>query len=130
MVQLAQPPGKLVLVVDDDQSVRELVVRALKGKGYQTIEARDGITAAELLGTATRTPDLLICDVMMPTIDGFSLARMVKASPALRSVPIIFLTAKADAEDVVRGIRMGARHYVQKPFSVKDLLDKVEKTVR
>ena len=129
-MQLAQPPGKLVLVVDDDQSVRELVVRALRTKGYETIEAKDGLTAAELLGKLDRTPDLLICDVMMPTIDGFSLARMVKTSAALRSVPIIFLTAKADAEDVVRGIKMGARHYVQKPFSVKDLLDKVDKTVR
>ena len=129
-MQLAQPPRKLVLVVDDDQSVRELVLRALQGKGYETIEAKDGLSAAELLGKMPRTPDLLICDVMMPTIDGFSLARMVKTSPSLRSVPIIFLTAKADAEDVVRGITLGARHYVQKPFSVKDLLDKVEKTVR
>jgi DNA-binding response OmpR family regulator len=130
VVQLAQPPRKLVLVVDDDQSVRELVVRALQGKGYETLEAKDGITAAELLGKMTRTPDLLICDVMMPTIDGFSLARLVKTSANLRTVPIIFLTAKAAAEDVVRGIKLGARHYVQKPFSVKDLLDKVEKTVR
>ena len=129
-MQLAQPPRKLVLVVDDDQSVRELVVRALRGKGYETVEAKDGLSAAELLGEMSRTPDLLICDVMMPTIDGFSLARMVKTSTALRTVPIIFLTAKADAEDVVRGIKLGARHYVQKPFSVKDLLDKVEKTIR
>jgi DNA-binding response OmpR family regulator len=130
VVQLAQPPRKLVLVVDDEQSVRELVVRALQSKGYETLEAKDGLTAAELLGKATRTPDLLICDVMMPTIDGFSLARLVKTTANLRSVPIIFLTAKAEAEDVVRGITLGARHYVQKPFSVKDLLDKVEKTVR
>jgi DNA-binding response OmpR family regulator len=129
-VQLAQPPRKLVFVVDDDPSVRELVIRALQSKGSETVEAKDGLSAAELLGKMSRTPDLLICDVMMPTIDGFSLARIVKTNAALRSVPIIFLTAKADAEDVVRGIRMGARHYVQKPFSVKDLLDKVEKTVR
>jgi DNA-binding response OmpR family regulator len=130
VVQLAQTPRKLVLVVDDDQSVRELVVRALQGRGYDTLEAKDGIAAAELFGTMTRSPDLLICDVMMPTIDGFSLARLVKTSSSLRSVPIIFLTAKADAEDVVRGITLGARHYVQKPFSVKDLLDKVDKTIR
>jgi DNA-binding response OmpR family regulator len=130
VVQLAQPSRKLVLVVDDDPSVRELVVRALRGKGYDAIEAKDGITAAELLGSMTRLPDLLICDVMMPTIDGFSLARLVKTNAHLRSVPIIFLTARADADDVVRGITLGARHYVQKPFSVKDLLDKVEKTVR
>jgi CheY-like chemotaxis protein len=128
--QPKEPARKLVLVVDDDASARTLVVKALAAKGYDTLEARDGLSAAELLGQLTRTPDLLICDVMMPTIDGFSLARMVKTSAALRSVPIIFLTARAAAHDVVQGIQLGARHYVQKPFSVKDLLDKVEKTIR
>ncbi len=130
VVQPAQPPRKLVLVVDDDESVRSLVVRALHSKGYETLEAPDGISAAEMLGKVERSPDLLICDVMMPTIDGFSLARMIKGSAAFRTVPIIFLTARTAAHDVVRGIKLGAKHYVQKPFSVKDLLDKVEKTIR
>jgi DNA-binding response OmpR family regulator len=123
-------PRKRVLVVDDDSSVRTLVVRALQSKAYETIEASDGISAAELLGRAERLPDLLICDVMMPTIDGFSLARLIKTNAKLRMLPIIFLTAKTGAPDVVQGISLGARHYVQKPFSVKDLLDKVEKTIR
>jgi DNA-binding response OmpR family regulator len=125
-----QPPRKLVLVVDDDAAVRTLVARALQSKGYDTVEAPDGISAAELLGKTERLPDLLICDVMMPTIDGFSLARLIKTHARLRTLPIIFLTAKTAAPDVVQGINLGARHYVQKPFSVKDLLDKVEKTVR
>jgi two-component system OmpR family response regulator len=128
--QLRQLVKKLVLVVDDDDSVRTLIVRALAARGYDTLEACDGLSAAEMLGRMARSPDLLICDVMMPTVDGFSLARLVKTSPALRSVPIIFLTAKTAAQDVVQGIKLGARHYVQKPFSVKDLLDKVEKTIR
>jgi DNA-binding response OmpR family regulator len=130
MMPLKQPPRKLVFVVDDDTSVRTLVVRALQGKGYDTIEATDGISAAELLGRSERLPDLLICDVMMPTIDGFSLARLIKTDARLRTLPIIFLTAKTAANDVVQGIRLGARHYMQKPFSVKELLDKVEKTIR
>lgn len=129
-MELAQPQRKLVLVVDDDDSVRTLVAKALNGKGYETLEACDGISAAEMLGRLERSPDLIISDVMMPTIDGFSFARMVKMSTAFRAVPIIFLTAKTGAEDVVRGIKLGAKHYVQKPFSVKDLLDKVEKTIR
>jgi DNA-binding response OmpR family regulator len=128
--QLKGPARKLVLVVDDDASVRALVVKALEAKGYDTIQAPDGLAAAEMLGQTARSPDLLICDVMMPTIDGFSLARMVKTSAALRTVPIIFLTARAAPNDVVQGIKLGARHYIQKPFSVKDLLDKVEKTIR
>jgi DNA-binding response OmpR family regulator len=128
-MQLKAEQKKLVLVVDDDSSVRTLVTKALHTRGYETAEAADGLAAAEMLGQLPRSPDLLICDVMMPTIDGFSLARMIKANAALRIVPIIFLTAKTAANDVVQGIKLGAKHYVQKPFSVKDLLDKVEKIV-
>ncbi len=92
-------------------------------------EAADGLQASELLGRMT-APDLLICDVMMPTIDGFSLAKLVRSRPELKAIPIIFLTAKTSPLDVVQGIKLGARHYIQKPFSIKDLLDKVEKTLR
>jgi DNA-binding response OmpR family regulator len=121
---------KLVLVVDDDASVRVLVSKALQAKGYEVKEASDGLAASEALGAMTRPPDLMICDVMMPTIDGFSLARLVKQHAELRAMPIIFLTAKSQPSDVVQGIQLGARHYIQKPFSIKDLLDKVEKTIR
>jgi DNA-binding response OmpR family regulator len=126
----AASPKKLVLVVEDEESVRTLVVKALLAKGYDVQQASDGLAASELLGQMKRVPDLLICDVMMPTIDGYSLVRLIKAHKELSSIPIIFLTAKTDAADVVQGIKLGARHYVQKPFSVKDLLDKVEKTIR
>jgi DNA-binding response OmpR family regulator len=121
---------KLVLVVDDDAAVRTLVCKALQAKGYDVKEAADGLAASEALGTMPRTPDLLICDVMMPTIDGFSLARLIKQHAELRTMPIIFLTARTQPGDLVHGIQLGARHYIQKPFSIKDLLDKVEKTVR
>jgi DNA-binding response OmpR family regulator len=122
--------AKTVLVVEDDADVRGLIVKALKAKGYGVVEATDGLKASELLGQLTVAPDLLICDVMMPTVDGFTLAKLVRARKELRSIPIIFLTAKTSPEDVVLGIKLGARHYVQKPFSIKDLLDKVEKTLR
>ncbi|HEY3822589.1 MAG TPA: response regulator [Polyangiaceae bacterium] len=121
---------KLVLVVEDDASVRTLVSKALQAKGYEVQEAGDGMVASELLGRMTQTPDLMICDVMMPTIDGFSLARLVKAHKELRSIPIIFLTAKTQPADLKTGIALGARHYVQKPFSIVDLLDKVAKSIR
>jgi CheY-like chemotaxis protein len=121
---------KLVFVVDDDASVRMLVVRALQIKGYEVIEAEDGMKASEVLGNLKRLPDLMICDVMMPTIDGFSLARMVKSRPELKAIPIIFLTAKTQPKDLLQGMSLGARHYIQKPFQLQDLLDKVAKTVR
>jgi CheY-like chemotaxis protein len=126
----APPRRKVVLVVDDDAAVRTLVSKALKAKGYDVQEAADGMVASELLGRMTQVPDLMICDVMMPTIDGFSLARMVKGHKELRSIPIIFLTAKTQPADLMTGISLGARHYVQKPFSIVDLLDKVAKSIR
>jgi CheY-like chemotaxis protein len=121
---------KLVLVVDDDPSVRKLVTTALQSKGYDVEQAADGMAASELLGRMTQPPDLMICDVMMPTIDGFTLARMIKGHKELRSIPIIFLTAKTQPADLKTGIALGARHYVQKPFSIVDLLDKVAKSIR
>jgi DNA-binding response OmpR family regulator len=123
-------PRKLVLVVDDDSSLRVLVTKALEANGYAVTQASDGLAASELLGQATPLPDLLICDIMMPTIDGFSLARLIKGRAELRGIPIIFLTARAAAEDVVHGIKLGAKHYLQKPFKLKELIDKVDKLLR
>jgi DNA-binding response OmpR family regulator len=120
---------KTVLVVEDDAAIRALVVKALQSAGYAVEQAADGMAAAELLGTVPRAPDLLVCDVMMPTIDGFSLARLVKSRAELRTMPIIFLTGKAAPADVARGINIGARHYMAKPFSVKDLLERVRKLI-
>lgn len=124
---MPQPVKKLVLVVDDDQAIRDMVGKALQARGYEVLLAKDGLEGSEMLA---RKPDLLICDVMMPTFDGFTLAKLVKAHAELRAMPIIFLTAKAQPKDVATGIAAGARHYVTKPFSIKDLLDKVEKTIR
>jgi CRP/FNR family transcriptional regulator, cyclic AMP receptor protein len=127
---MAETPRKVVFVVEDDASVRALVVKALSSKGYDVIEAADGLKASEALGRMKRLPDLMICDVMMPTIDGFTLARMVKSHDELKGMPIIFLTAKNQPRDQATGISLGARHYIQKPFGLAELLDKVEKTVR
>jgi CheY-like chemotaxis protein len=123
-------PSKLVLVVDDDPSVRTLVSRALAAHGYAVEEAGNGLAASERLGGMGRVPDLLICDLMMPTIDGLTFARFVKKQPGLRNIPIIFLTARTEAESVVQAINLGVRHYVQKPFSLRDLLTKVERSLR
>jgi DNA-binding response OmpR family regulator len=120
---------KLVFVVDDDPAIRGLLVQALRAKGYDVQEAADGLAASEMLGRMPRVPDLLICDVMMPKFDGFSLARMLRSHTELRGMRLIFLTAKGHPGDVTNGIRLGATHYVQKPFSIVDLLDKVARTL-
>lgn len=121
---------KLVLVVEDDLSVSDLVAKALQAKGVEVHQAPDGLVASNMLGTLRRLPDLVICDVMMPTVDGFALARFMKSRTELRGIPIIFLTARTGSKDLIEGINLGARHFVQKPFKLKDLLDKVEKCLR
>jgi CheY-like chemotaxis protein len=119
---------RAVLVVEDDESVRALLVRAL-GIQYKVLEAADGLAALELLRKIP-APDVILCDVMMPRMNGYALARMLKADPVLKAIPIVFLTARGSAKDVVEGINAGARHYIAKPFSVKDVLEKVRKIVQ
>ena len=125
---MAAETKKVILVVEDDASVREMVVRALQ-RTYTVHAAPDGMVASQLLGTIP-TPSVMIFDVMMPRVDGFSLARLVKADERFKSVPLIFLTAKTMLGDVIEGISLGARHYVQKPFKLADLMDKVARTVK
>jgi DNA-binding response OmpR family regulator len=93
---------------------------------YKVLTARDGLVAAEMLGSSGRI-DLLVCDVMMPTIDGFSLVKMMRAQDALKGLPVLFLTAKANPQSVMQGLGLDAKHYMTKPFSVKELLEKVDK---
>lgn len=119
------PKKRLILVVEDDASVRELVAKAL-GTKYEVVTASDGLAASELIATID-VPDLLICDVMMPRVDGFRFVKLIKADPKFAQMDVIFLTAKGGASTLVQGIQLGARHFISKPFSVKDLLDKVGK---
>jgi CheY-like chemotaxis protein len=116
---------KAVLVVEDDPSVRQMIVRTLSPR-FTVHEAPDGLAASELLGRIP-PPDLIVCDVMMPKIDGYSLVRLIRSTPALKAIQVVFLTAKAEPQSVIQGIQLGAKHYLQKPFSVTDLLDKVTK---
>jgi CheY-like chemotaxis protein len=122
--------SKLVLVVDDDESVRAMLTKALGARGYRVEQAADGLAASEALGKLDQPPDLLICDIMMPTIDGFSLARLIRRRPELRAIPIIFVTAHTAPNTLLTGINLGARHYVQKPFKLKELIEKVDKLIQ
>jgi CheY-like chemotaxis protein len=111
--------GPTVLVIDDDTAIRELVVRTL-AKDHLVYQAVDGKTGLDVL-RALGSVDLVLCDIEMPKVDGLDLARAVKADPNLRSVPIVFLTARGTVGDHVTGMEAGARAYLTKPFSVKEL---------
>jgi DNA-binding response OmpR family regulator len=116
------------MVVEDDASIREMLLRSL-GLEYTVYEATDGEQALGLLPHIKPSPDLLILDVMMPKMDGLTLAGKLKAVRELKGVPIIFLTGRDSPKDVVQGINMGARHYLTKPFKIQELLAKVAKTL-
>jgi DNA-binding response OmpR family regulator len=113
----------VLVVVDDDPEIRAMLVHAL-GRMYTIYEAHDGQQAKDILDTIP-TPDGIVCDVMMPRLDGVELAKILRKDRVLQRVPILFLTAKGGAMDVVAGINAGARHYVTKPFKITEVLAKV-----
>ncbi|MGW7530012.1 response regulator transcription factor [Streptomyces sp. NPDC054783] len=110
--------------------MRELVASTLRLSGYEVTEAADAMTALGALAaeTGTRAPDLLILDVMMPGLDGFELLNILRHRGV--AVPVLFLTARGDVEDRVRGLRSGADDYVTKPFSVAEVTARVEALLR
>ena len=112
-----------ILVADDEEDVRELVTYRLTRSGYDVIGARDGLEALEL--ATQRAPDLMVLDVMMPKLDGYELTRRVRAEEALRSIPVILLTARSQETDVDRGFEVGADDYLRKPFNPDELVARV-----
>ena len=120
---------KRILVVEDDDAVRTLLARQLQSD-YDVHQAPDAQAALQTLKAMTRMPDLIICDVMMPGMTGVQFAKQLRGMPEYKSVPIIFLTARTGALDVIEGINAGARHYITKPFNMRDLLDKVAKAIK
>ena len=114
----------LVLVADDDPDILNLVTLRLERDGYEVVGAADGQGALEqALG---RAPDLALLDVSMPKLDGYEVAQRLRAHEPTREMPIIFLTARAQASDVARGLEAGASDYVTKPFSTADLRLRVQ----
>ncbi len=112
-----------ILLVEDEPVNIQAVSGILKDQGYQVSVATSGTKALEVL---TRVkPDLILLDVMMPGLDGFETCQRIKATPELREIPIIFLTAKTGTEDIVKGFEVGAVDYVSKPFSGHELLARV-----
>lgn len=119
---------KKILVVDDEPDVTELVAYHLKAKAFQ-VETLNDATASISKARAYH-PDLVILDIMMPHLSGIQVCRILRADPKLAKVPIIFLTAKAEAHDRIEGLESGADDYLGKPFSPKELVLRVESILR
>jgi two-component system KDP operon response regulator KdpE len=118
-------PKKLVLVVDDEPRMIQFIRMNLELEGYRVTQAANGLEA--LHKVRDELPDLVILDVMMPELDGFETLRMLRE---VSSVPVIMLTVKADEDDKVKGLELGADDYVTKPFSPRELASRVKAALR
>lgn len=116
-----------ILVVDDEAGIREGLCEYLSLEGY---DAAGASSAEEAVSMGIGNYDLLLLDVMMDGMDGFELARRLKQSPDTASIPVIFLTAKDTDDDMVSGLRLGADDYIPKPFSMKNVMARIEAVMR
>ena len=119
---------KKILVVDDEPDVTDLVAYHLRAKGFHVETLNDA--TASISKARIYQPDLVILDIMMPHLSGIQVCRILRADPKLARVPIIFLTAKAEAHDRIEGLESGADDYLSKPFSPKELVLRVESILR
>ena len=117
--------GKPILIVDDDQEIRELLKEDLTRAGFDVLTAGDGVEMYQQLALAT--PELIILDIMMPGDDGFSLCQQIRRKS---QVPIIMLTAASDEADRVIGLELGADDYIAKPFSPRELMARIKALLR
>ncbi|MFW5730450.1 MAG: SpoIIE family protein phosphatase [Desulfonatronovibrionaceae bacterium] len=112
-----------ILIVDDSSLNRRLLRVVLKNSGYKTIEAENGKEARDM--AAEYLPDLILLDVMMPVEDGFDTCRALKASAVTRDIPIIFISALNDTENIVKGLELGGVDYIGKPFAKTEVLARI-----
>lgn len=113
-----------ILAVDDNPRNLQLISSLLSGKGYKVVVANSGENALKYLGI--KQPDLLLLDIMMPGLSGYEVLETIKQNPDIVDLPVIFLTAKSELSDIVKGFGMGAVDYITKPFKSEELLARVE----
>lgn len=115
---------KTILLIEDNKEIRENTAEILELANYKVITAENGKIGVELV--KSNPPDLIICDVMMPELDGFGVLHVLSKNPSTASIPFVFLTAKSEKEDFRKGMNMGADDYLTKPFDDLELLDVIE----
>jgi diguanylate cyclase len=113
-------PMTKILVVEDDPTVRALILKLLKAEGFDAVSGEDGRAGVQL--AQIHEPDLIICDIMMPECNGYEVLQQLRQDPATARIPFIFLSAKADRTDLRQGMELGADDYLTKPFKRAELL--------
>ncbi|MBX9851329.1 MAG: response regulator [Cytophagaceae bacterium] len=115
---------KKILLIEDNKDVRESIAEILELANYKVIAAENGKAGAD--AAIKENPDLIICDIMMPELDGYGVLRVLSKNPLTASIPFIFLTAKTEKEDLRKGMKLGADDYLTKPMDDSELLDAIE----
>src|SRR5665647_2612258 len=115
---------KKILLIEDNDDIRENTAEILERSNYRVFTAKDGKEGVEV--ALREIPDLIICDIMMPELDGYGVLHLLRKNPETASVPFIFLTAKTERSDFRKGMDMGADDYITKPFDESELLSAVE----
>ena len=118
------PSNHTLLIIDDEPDICELLEFKLKNEGYQTISTTNPLEAVSKARDVS--PDLIVLDVMMPELDGFRLCSMLKVDSKLKNIPILFLTAKTEVDDRVKGFTRGADDYLTKPFDSRELVARIK----
>ena len=113
-----------ILVVDDDDNIKQIIIFKLKNTGYEVYSATNGVEALEFL--KKQKVDLIITDVMMPFMTGKELIVELKQNPETKSIPTIMLTSRILEKEIVEGLSLGAEDYIKKPFSPNELLARVK----
>ncbi len=120
--------SKKVLIIEDNNEIRENVVEILELAGYEVFAASNGKAGVEL--ARKNLPDIILCDIMMPELDGYGVLYLLNKNPQLTTIPFIFLTAKAERIDLRKGMEMGADDYLTKPFDDMELLNAIESRLK
>lgn len=120
--------GQRILIVEDEADIRELLVFNLQRDGYATLETGNGKEGLDM--ARARKPDLILLDVMLPGMDGFTVCRELERDPATACIPVIMLTARGEEVDRIVGLELGADDYVVKPFSVRELILRIRAILR
>ena len=126
MAVTTSPPEAKLLVVEDEPNIRELLATSLRFAGFEVHVAADGATAIKQANT--HQPDLVVLDVMLPDMDGFTVTRRLRDSG--RILPIVFVTARDSVEDKVKGLTVGGDDYVTKPFSLEEVVARIRAVLR
>jgi CheY-like chemotaxis protein len=114
-----------ILFIEDEDNLREIVLSTLVFEDFEVCGCENGSEAIQYL--RENAPDLILCDVMMPGINGYTVLAEVRGNPAIASIPFIFVTAKAEKEAAEAGLRLGANSYITKPFVFDELLTEIRR---